>query len=189
MTVSNRKLSENNLSQEIDLGELLGRSPTSSEASAFQEQLLEVVIKRTQGGRDIDGDKFKNYNEEYAEKKGVGVSDVDLTLFGDMLLSMETERVGDKIRLQIDGDEAGKAYGHVSGFKGHPTIKNGPRRDFFGVSDNEAKQIADSISEGDGISSIANLFAARQAREQSGEVERILNNIGIFADNSGGLFG
>jgi Holliday junction resolvase len=193
MTISNRSLSESRLTQDIDLGELLGRAPTSSEMREFEVELLEVIIGRTQDGIDVDGDKFTKYNPAYAEKKGVGVSDVDLTLMGDMLLAMETQRRGNSVRIQIDGDEAAKAYGHVSGFKGHPYIKDGPKRDFFGITDEEARTLANKVDQGgeeslDLGSLFATVAAANIARQEQDVLQRVLNNIGLNAD-SGGLFG
>ena len=187
MTLKSRTLTESSLKQTIDLEELLGRRPTASESSAFEIELLEKIIGRTQDGKDVNGKSFINYTEEYAETKGVSRSDVDLTLFGDMLLSMETSSSKGKIDLTIEGEEAAKAYGHVSGFKGHPTIKNGPKRDFFGVSDREAKQIANNIKEAS-TQSIADLFTASRVLDSEESRNEILNNIGLFTGD-GGLFG
>lgn len=140
-----REISQTRIFQEIDLSDFYDRPPTESEKRAFAQEAIERIIDRTQSGRDIRGNQFKQYSKEYAEFKGVSRSDVDLTLFGDMLLSVQPRFQGDKVIIEIPREETDKAYGHLSGFKGHPTIKDGPKRDFFGLNREEAKTIAESV--------------------------------------------
>lgn len=172
------RASQSKIEQSIDLAELLGREPNDAEAQAFYNEAIEEIIGRTQEGFDRNGRRFPNYTEEYAEIKGVSRGDVDLTLFGDMLLSIRGERDGSRVNLVIDGDEAAKAFGHISGYEGHPTITNGPKRDFFGLTEGEARSIATNIdSEPVSTPSIPDLFAERQMA-----VDDILNAIGLEAE-------
>lgn len=128
--------------QEINLKDLLGRSPTSEEKKAFVQKAIDLMIERSQSGRDREGRSFFPYSEKYADRKGVSPNDVDMTLFGDMLLSINSESTRDKVTIKIDdSDEAIKAYAHMKGFPGHKTIKNGPVREFFGITDDEARKL------------------------------------------------
>jgi len=147
MAVSKPKLSETEVFQKIDLSELLDRDPTPGEAASFIEQATEFMIFRSQSGSDVNGKSFKQYSENYADFKGVSRSDVDMTLFGDMLSSIDGFQENENVVLSIGGEQAVKAYAHMTGFKGHPTIKNGPKREFFGLTEKDAKEIADAIKE------------------------------------------
>jgi hypothetical protein len=141
-----RTLSQTEIYQEINLADILDRAPTRAEIAAFQEAAVELIIERSQSGVDVNGRQFKEYTKEYAEEKGVSRGDVDMTLFGDMLLSINTQSRGDVVRIEMAPDETAKAYGHISGFKGHPTIPSGKyKRDFFGLSRSEAENIAESV--------------------------------------------
>lgn len=130
------KYSKKEVSQSFNLKELLGYSPTQRQKKLFFELAVDRMVDRTLRGQDINGSAFTPYTEEYAEKKGVPRSSVDLTLTGDMLSSFEeSQPEKDVVKIQIDEDETGKAYGHISGFKGHKSIKNGPVRNFFGLKE------------------------------------------------------
>ena len=165
-----RKLSQSEIYQEIDLGDLLGRTPTRDEAQAFAQEAIERIIERSQSGVDVNGRQFKEYTKEYAEEKGVSRGDVDMTLFGDMLLSIDSRISGDRVRIEIPSGEAPKAYGHISGFKGHPTIPQGKyKRDFFGLTKDEAEQIAESVRD-------------ESFQEDTFNISDILSRIGLVAD-------
>jgi phage gpG-like protein len=141
------KLSKSEVSQSFNLDEIYGREPTSQEAQNFIELAKERIIERSQSGVDLNNEKFKRYSEDYADFKGVSRSDVDMTLFGDMLLSVNGDATRNGVRISISGDEASKAFGHMTGFRGHPTIKNGPKREFFGLTNDEAELIAEAVQE------------------------------------------
>jgi hypothetical protein len=68
----------------------------------------------------------------------------NLTLSGDMLSSLNiVEQTAKTITIGFDdATENAKAFGHISGMQGHPTIKNGKVRDFLGLPDKELKSIA-----------------------------------------------
>lgn len=166
-----RKLSQSEIFQEIDLGDLLGRTPTQDEARAFAQEAIERIIERSQSGIDRNGNRFRSYTEDYADEKGVSRSDVDMTLLGDMLLSIGSSVNGDRVKIEIPASEAPKAYGHITGFKGHPTIPQGKyKRDFFGLTRDEAEQIADSIKD-------------QSFQEETLDVFDILSRIGLVAES------
>ena len=96
-----RTIEENNISQTINLREVYGRTPTIEEKVEFADLARNEIIDRTQNGKNIDGRRFPQYTEDYAEFKGVSRNDVDLTLFGDMLNSIETEISGDNVIIKI----------------------------------------------------------------------------------------
>lgn len=165
-----RKLSQSEIYQEINLGDLLGRTPTRDEARAFAQEAIERIIERSQSGQDINGKQFKEYTKDYAEEKGVSRGDVDMTLFGDMLLSIDSRISGDRVRIEIPSSETPKAYGHISGFKGHPTIPQGKyKRDFFGLTRDEAEQIAEFVKD-------------ESFTEDRFNIADILSAIGLVAD-------
>ena len=172
--------SKERLKQTINLKELLGHSPNDQEAQEFYDRAIEEIIERTQEGFDRNGRRFPSYTEQYADFKGVGVNEVDLTLFGDMLLSIRGERQGDIVNLVIDGDEAAKAFGHVSGYEGHPTITNGPKRDFFGITEGEARTIAQDVESRPSIPSIADIFA-----ETTPSIDDVISALGLEIDDWG----
>lgn len=84
------------------------------------------------GESPVAGGKWKRrLSKDYAElKKEISGSNfANMELYGDMLDSLEYRIEGGKIKIGwFSGEEAAKAYGHQTGYEGHPTIKNGPVR-------------------------------------------------------------
>lgn len=84
------------------------------------------------GSSPASGGKWKRALSPAYEKIKEDISGVDyanMELYGDMLDAMEVKISGGKIRVGwFTGSEAAKAYGHQTGFEGHPTIKKGPVR-------------------------------------------------------------
>jgi hypothetical protein len=143
-----KKLSLKEISQEIDLKKYLGRKPTAEEKRIFADLAKEVVEGRTLEGKDINGKKFKQYSEDYAKLKGVDVNNVDLFLVGEMLGSIgrrtSKERTNTLFLQMKKGLQTKKAYNHMTRkSKANPL----PKREFFGITDSEAKQIADEVKE------------------------------------------
>lgn len=132
------------LSQEIDLASYLDRKPTASEKMAFAELVQASIESRTLDGLTINGGKFKKYSKKYADFKGVTRSSVDLFLDGDMLDGIGRRKSKEKsntVFIQMKkGIETKKAFNHNTG----DTL---PKREFFGITDNEAKKIAAQIKE------------------------------------------
>ena len=179
MAVNNRDVSQDQVSQEINLADYLDRTPTEQEAQDFIDLAKERIIERTQGGKNVDGRKFIQYSKEYAQEKGVGRGQVDLTLFGDMLESINGEQDRERVVIKIEGKEATKAFAHITGYEGHPTIPNGKyKRDFFGLTDKEAKSIAERVKQFDRLSEL------RQTIDIASIIERI--GIQLGEDNNNG---
>jgi hypothetical protein len=124
---------------EIDLREDLGLTidlpPDAKEA--IGEDIISTIKDRTQRGKPLGtASKFKKYSEKYAQRKGVDVSDVDLTLTEDMLNSLDVLAVsGNSIVIGFDDDSViPRAFNHHTG----DTL---PKRPFFGIQKNELNEI------------------------------------------------
>lgn len=139
------KLSKSEVSQTIDLDDYFEGDISESNKKLFAEKLIEEMNIRATSGEDYRGTNFVEYTEKYADKKGVGRGDVDMVLNADMLPSIDYEINSNEIKIDVGDGEAAKAYGHMSGFKGHPTIKNGPQRLFFGFLKKDISNIAKDI--------------------------------------------
>ena len=95
-----------------------------------------------EGGR-FDAALTKKYKKIKSEISGS--SKANLELFGDMLDSIDYKTNNGNIEVGIFNDEeqASKAYGHNSGYRGHPTIKyNKYKREFIPKSNQSFKSSA-----------------------------------------------
>ena len=139
--IGKRVITKNKTEQKINLRTLLGRKPTAQEKTLFAELSIELINNRTLDGKDIDGKKFTKYSKDYAAKKGVTRSAVDLFLDGNMLDAIETTgETRDTVSFGIVGGvDALKSDNHNKGV----TL---PKREFFGITQKEAKRIADEIA-------------------------------------------
>lgn len=138
-----KKVSIQQISQEINLKDYLGEKPTPEQKKLFAEIAKDVIENRTLDGKDISGRKFKKYTKEYAELKGVSRNGVDLFLKGDMLDSIGRRKSKEKVNtvfLQMKkGIETKKSFNHDTG----DTL---PKREFFGITEREAKSIAKEVT-------------------------------------------
>jgi hypothetical protein len=140
----NLTISLSELSQEIDLKSYLGRKPTKSEKASFAALAQATIEERTLDGKTINGGKFKKYSKAYADFKGVTRDSVDLFLEGDMLESIgrrsSKEKAGTVFVQMEKGVQTKKGFNHTSG----DTV---PKRNFFGITDSEARDIANEIKD------------------------------------------
>jgi hypothetical protein len=147
---NNLVVQENEISQTIDLDKWLGKD-FSSDPDLVREigqSVIDYMIKRVDDNKGLGGETLKpSYSTEYSKSldfKAAGKSknDVNMKLSGDMLGSIDLEESGNSFKIFVDGDEEIiKAYGHMTGFKGHPTIpKNKYKRQFFGLTKEEFKK-------------------------------------------------
>lgn len=137
-----KKTTIGEVSQTIDIKKYLGDKPTSEQKSLFAELAIDVMENRTLDGDDINGKQFKKYSKAYAELKGVTVDSVDLFLEGDMLDGIgrrkSKERVNTIFMQMKKGLQTKKSFNHDTG----DTTK---KREFFGITDREAKEIAKEV--------------------------------------------
>lgn len=169
----NISLSNRIMSQEIDLTKLLGRQPKPVELAAFEEEAIETIIKRTQSGKDRQGKGFVPYSPEYADEKGS--SDVDLTLMGDMLLGVKSRRTMDGVEIYLESDQVPKGYNHQVG----DTL---PKREWFGLNEKEAREIARRVKEDDSIPSVN--FPPFFEQQEQINISEILASIGLSVDEN-----
>lgn len=142
--------------QVVDLSEIqagVDFSQSKSLKLSIGEALAEKIRERASSGRGVeysgqDGKEvtFKGkageYSKTYRESldfiaAGKTKSDVNMTLTGDMLASIQVEdRGGNKVAIYIDGEENTlKAFNHNTG----DTV---PKRPFFGVISKDLRSVA-----------------------------------------------
>jgi len=102
-----------------------------------------MIIKRTQRGKDLNNRKFTNYSKpylKYKKKKGLPTSPVNLTFRFNMLANMTVRKLinGSKVYFS-SSDERKKAYYNNFGI-------GVPKREFFGLSIKERKDIYRRLS-------------------------------------------
>jgi len=137
-------ISLSEMSQELDAKRYLGKDATPEQIRLFAELALDRIESRTLDGNTNSGTaKFTPYTEEYAAQKGVSRGDVDLFLNGDLLGSLSSDIDGTKVKLEIDDSLQTKI-----GFNHHTGDQKGtPRRPWFGITPQEARNIGDRIKQ------------------------------------------
>lgn len=148
--IPNLKLSEDEVSQSIDLEKYLGKGGASNPAisQAFAQAVIDRIISRTESGRDAFGSQFKGYSKSYKDSlafKAFGKSSrVNLELTGEMLSSVDILSISrGNLTIGITGEPAARAYGHMTGMEGHPFLDGvTPERKFFGVTEQDLEDIA-----------------------------------------------
>jgi len=163
------------MSQEINLKRYLGRNPTESEIEAFAEEAIERINIRTLDGETVHGGAFKRYSKAYAEKKGVSQDSVDLFLDGKMLNALNYEQSDNGVKIVIDDNlETKKGFAH------HTGDNSLPKRPWFGITTDEARQIAESVREDDVQDSESLVERVRQSpNRRLSDLERELAKLGL----------
>jgi hypothetical protein len=149
MAEPKRKISENEVSQKINLKVALGQLSNVPEIrEAFFQAVVDKMVERTELSRDINGKIFDKYSKSYKNSLAFNVfgktNKVNMTLTGDMLGSIDKiDESRDTMTVGITGDEnIIKAFAHITGFKGHPTLDGKVKpRDFFGITEKEIETI------------------------------------------------
>jgi hypothetical protein len=146
MPIAKPKFSKTNVDIEIDLKKLLGGAAANPEVrQVFFESALQVLDKRTESSRDVNGKIFPKYSKAYKDSlafAAAGKSNaVNMTLTGDMLGSIQIESAdANKMVVGFGSDETenAKAFNHNTG----DTV---PKREFFGWTDAELNSIAKEL--------------------------------------------
>jgi phage gpG-like protein len=102
--------------------------------SELGEYLLSEVLDHVaQGVSPVTGKPFQKLSTKYADNEKGGTTLANLDLAGDMMSALEYQVEADGIKIGIfDEDQAVKAYGHITGFKGHPWLEGkAPKRKFI----------------------------------------------------------
>jgi len=160
---------------EIDLKKDMGidRNLNPLTKREVGQAIIDVIIERTRGqGRPLTGGSFAPYSEQYAKIKGVSVNDVDLTLFGDMLNSLQVGEIsGDKLIINSDDSfQYPKLFNHNTG----DTV---PKREFFGILKSEINNVKKSLQAAIDSSSGADAEMDRQRREEEEFRQRAIERL------------
>jgi len=148
--------------------------PSSLNATQRRELAIDIILyiqERSIEGRDKNEDKMPKYNEEYAELKGVGVNDVDLTDSGDLLSSITLlESTTGSITIGFPkGDDLlnGKAEGNIKGTYGQSSPIPGKKRDFLGI---DSTVLEAMIADADDREEVTDEDIQRAAREAAEDI-------------------
>jgi len=128
--------------------------PESIRNKRQQNQIADAIVThivgRTMAGLDKDDKKFARYTKKYADSKGVGTSEVDLLLSGEMLSELKPLRVtADGVEIGYKGSKelVGKVEGNILGTYGQPEPIPGKARDFLGIDDDAVDVIISAYQE------------------------------------------
>lgn len=156
--------------------------PESIRNKRQQNQIADAIVThivgRTMAGLDKEDKKFAKYTKKYADNKGVGTSEVDLLLSGDMLSELKPLRVTpDGVEIGYKGSKelVGKVEGNILGTYGQPEPIPGKARDFLGINDSDVDVIISAYQDeldGDPVLSADEMdkIARDAAREILGDI-------------------
>lgn len=174
--------SDHSVELTIDLNELFGAEVDQALAEVVGTEIRDQIVAFAENGRNAKGKSFKKYDEDYIESEefraaGKSENDVNMTLYGDMLSQLEIIRNEQGVITLgwEDSTQKKKAYAHMTGFKGHPTIKNGPKREFLVVSQKLLGDVKDRFidevgGDREGVSTLLTALSIfQQARRQEEE--------------------
>ena len=137
----------------VDLKEIFGTDIQRDLGERLGTAFVDRIVKSAEGGKSPKGHALKKYDDDYVasdEFKAAGKSKnkVNMTLYGDMLAQMEVLNFSDsKVTIGWqDSTQNAKAYAHMTGYRGHPTIKNGTKREFFFVSQKMIDEVKEEFA-------------------------------------------
>jgi len=142
------------------------------ERAKVADAILTHIVGRTMAGFDKNNDKFAKYTKDYAKQKGVGVSEVDLLLSGEMLSELKVLDIKPSgIEIGYKGSKSliGKVEGNILGTYGQPEPIPGKARDFLGIQPDDVEVILDSYADED-IPELTEDDIDRIAREAAREI-------------------
>ena len=118
--------------------------PTQQDMIDVALESRRIIIERTRGGVDMNGQGFAGYSEDYKDyrsKKGRQTEPVNLTFHNRMLGSMMVKRyLSDGAQIYFaDAERRIVAWRHNEGI-------GVPQRRFFGMSENEFKGLIDKLA-------------------------------------------
>jgi hypothetical protein len=147
---------------------ILPKTLKPKERKQIAEVVINHIINRSAAGLDKNDKKFPRYTSKYAEIKGVGTSDVDLILTGEMLESLELVSDGPgyiTIGYKNPSDElAGKVEGNRIGSYGKdPDPKKA--RDFLGIDADTLETLIGAYQDEEELGPISDADLDALARE------------------------
>ena len=137
------EMSQDEVSQTINLKELLGEDLTSRPdlKAKIAQEIVDLIVDRTESGKSVHNRSLRSYDEDYAESDefaafGKSESEVNMTLTGNMLNDIiDTSKDPNEIKISFRKDiNHKKAFNHNTG----DTVK---KREFFGVNKSDLKEI------------------------------------------------
>lgn len=148
MSIPGLSLSSGSVSQRLDLSELFGVNFSGNEPLKIVicQTIVDYMRERTAKGKDVNGQTFAPYSSSYKESDAYEAygksSKVNMQLSGDMLAALDFETSGNTVTFLFDNsEEEAKAYGHMTGMDGHPTLDGKtPKREFFGITREEIEK-------------------------------------------------
>ena len=172
--------------QRFNLKQLLGETPTSEQKELFASLVNDAIVNRTLDGNDVNGKRFADYSEKYAEQKGVTRDSVNLFLSGGMLDDIKRDTAKESANTVVvaikNREQILKAANHDNG----DTLT---QREFFGVTQKKAEELASRIPRNNDSSLLSDVLASAAASEaaQTTNLRELLSSNDFIFDSSGGL--
>ena len=152
MTLEGLELSRYEISQTINLKKAFG---VPIEDRSLRQEIgqffIDTILDRTEKSRQVDGSAMPKYSKEYKDSEefelyGKSPSERNMTLTGDMLLSLDVLNDSEsKIILGFKDDEQrAKAAGHQGGYG--PNGSSKAKRAFFGITDKEIQKAKEKFA-------------------------------------------
>lgn len=152
-----------NLNQKLTRAKIKDEETRKKVAEEIGELIRDFILENAASGKSpVKGGKWhkplsKDYKKRKANESSAGFANLELS--GDLLDSLDYS-VDDKGNVEIgffDSDEAAKAYGHNTSYRGHRKIKNRnikreiiPKSDQkFAISDKAIQDIVDEYANQD----------------------------------------
>jgi hypothetical protein len=181
----------------VNLSELLGGKHEVDEATrqSIGQAVIDRIVERTSvDSIDRYGKSLGRYSKSYANslsgqvfgKKAGG--DVTLLATGDMLGSLTiVASTADTITIGYEDDAQNtKAYGHISGMKGHPILEGKVKpRNFLGLPATELDAIGSDFE--DQVAAIESINSAGTKAELDQSILKAIEQLGWnLGDGDGG---
>lgn len=143
-----RTLELNKVEMEIDLAGFFGVDSIPRDVSErLGQACIDHIVERTGKGKDVDGNRFTGYDKDYIDSDefeawGKSPRKINMELTGDMLGTLDIIDIdGGRVKIGWKDDtEIKKAFNHNTG----DTV---PKREFFGLTDSQLKQLAEPFAE------------------------------------------
>lgn len=153
MAIQTKKLSQSQVSIDINIEKLLGGSAKNQAVrEVFFQAAFDKMLARLDNGIGADGKPLAKYSKKYKDSLEYHVygkdGTVNMQLTSGMVNSLDIIKTDDKKMTVgfVGDDENAKAYAHMTGFKGHPTLEGKVKaRNFFGWTDTELIAIASEL--------------------------------------------
>jgi hypothetical protein len=171
----------------VNLTDLFGERLDLTEATkeAIGQAIIDKIINRTQDNLDKNNNSLGTYSSSYKDSPDFKIlkgnkSLVDLTATGDMLGNIDIIKITPQTIVFgfPDGTQNTKAYGHISGMKGHPVLDGKvQKRDFFGLPNEDLDKIADEFR--DDAEQVDRINNAQTREDLDREVLSLIDELNI----------